>query len=227
MVAVLHAPVYEAEVRTGTMLMWSERRGPRLRELAMDAATVAWLGLWATLGIRLYLGLAELAGAGRLIRDGGIGLRNSGVEVAGAIQGIPLVGEEAARRVQGAFGATATPVIAFGSDVERLLLIIAALLGLIVVAVAVVPWLSRYLPWRVERIRRLNAGARAIRRGRLRADRPAGSAELDQLLASRAVHRLDYDRLLEFTPDPFGDWSVGRLDRLVQAELETVGLART
>lgn len=192
----------------------------------MDVATVAWLGLWLTLGIRLYLGLAELAAAGRLIRDGGIGIRDSGAEVAGVLQGIPLVGEQAAVRVQGAFGATAAPVIQFGSDVERLLLIIAGLLGLLVVAVAVIPWLTRYLPWRVERIRRVNAGARAIRRGGLAAEGLPG-ATVEQLLASRALYRLEYDRLLEFTPDPFGDWSSGRLDRLVQAELETVGLART
>lgn len=71
------------------MMMWSERRGPRMREMAADAATIAWVGLWAVLGIRLYGGLAELAGAGRLIRDGGVGLRNTGGEVAGAVQGIP------------------------------------------------------------------------------------------------------------------------------------------
>lgn len=209
------------------MLMWSERRGPRLRELASDAATIGWLGLWVTLGVRLYLGLAEMAGAGRLIRDGGFGIRDSGEEVAGVLQGIPLVGEEAATRVRGAFGATAAPVIEFGLDIERLLLIIAGLLGLIVVAVAVIPWLTRYVPWRVERIRRLNAGARVIRRGRLAVSSSPDPTELDHLLASRALHRLDYDRLLEFTPDPFGDWSSGRMDRLVQAELETVGLAST
>jgi hypothetical protein len=207
------------------VLIWSERRGPRLRELAMDLATIAWLGLWVTLGVRLYVGLAELAGAGRLIRDGGLGIRDSGEEVAGVLQGIPLVGEGAAARVLGAFGATADPVIQFGMDVERLLLIIAGLLGLLVVAVAVVPWVTRYLPWRVERMRRLNAGSRAIRRGGLAPSRSPSSDELDRLLASRALHRLDYDQLLAFTPDPFGDWSAGRLDRLVQAELESVGLA--
>lgn len=207
------------------MLIWSERRGPRLREIGVDLATVAWLGVWVMLGMRVYGGLAELAGAGRLIRDGGTGIRDTGDEVAGVLQGIPLVGEGAATRVRGAFGGAADPVMQFGSDIERLLLIIAALLGLIVVAIAVVPWLTRYLPWRAERIRRLNAGVSAIRRPRAIGP-PLAETELRRLLASRALHRLDYDRLLEFTPDPFGDWSTGRLDRLVQAELETVGLAR-
>lgn len=137
-----------------------------------------------------------------------------------------MVGEGAATNIRGAFAATAQPVIQFGADVERILLIIAALLGLMVVAIAVIPWLNRYLPWRIERLRRLNAGARAIRRGALSAT-DAGRRDLDELLASRALHRLDYERLLEFTPDPFGDWKAGRLDRLLQAELETVGLAST
>lgn len=208
------------------MLVWSERRGPRLREIVADLATVAWLTLWATLGIRLYGGLAELAGSGRLIRDGGTRLLATGFEVGRALEGIPIVGEGAASRVRGAFGATAEPVIRFGSDVERLLLMIAALLGLIVVAIAVIPWLSRYLPWRVERVRRLNAGARAIRGGQLSTSGLPGRSHVERILASRALHRLDYARLLEFTPDPFGDWQAGRLDRLVQAELEEVGLAR-
>lgn len=207
------------------MLLWSERRGPRLREIGADLATAAWLTIWAVLGIRLYDRLAEFAGAGRLIRDGGNNLRDTGGEVADVVQGIPLVGADAAVRVRDAFDATAAPVVQFGTDLERLLLTIAALLGLIVMAIAVVPWLNRYVPWRVERVRRLNAGARVIRRGALHVEEHR--LDLEEMLASRALHRLDYDRLLQYTPDPFGDWSHRRFDRLVQAELETVGLART
>jgi hypothetical protein len=206
------------------MMVWSERRGPRLREMVADAATIVWVGLWAMLGIRLYLRLAELAGAGRLIRDGGIGLRNTGGEVAGAVQGIPLVGENASVRIRDAFGSAADPVIAFGSDIERLLLIVAALLGLIVVVIAVVPWLNRYVPWRLARVERLNAAARVIRPAAVAGSARLEAGELDRLLASRALHRLEYAKLLEFTPDPFGDWAAGRLDGLVQAELESAGL---
>jgi hypothetical protein len=206
------------------MRVWSERRGPRLREIAADAATIAWVGLWILLGIRLYGRLAELAGAGRLIRDGGIGLRNTGGEVAGAVQGVPLVGENAAARILDAFGTAADPVIAFGSDIERLLLIIAGILGLMLVLIAVVPWLNRYVPWRLSRVERLNAAARVIRPAAMPGSTPVRAAELDRLLASRALHRLEYAKLLEFTPDPFGDWTAGRLDRLVQAELESTGL---
>ena len=207
------------------MMVWSERRGPRLREMTADAATIVWVALWAVLGIRLYLGLADLAGAGRLIRDGGIGLRSTGGEVAGVIQGIPLVGEDAAARIREAFGMAADPVVAFGLDIERLLLIIAGLLGLMVVLIAVVPWLNRYVPWRLARVERLNAAARVIRPGGV-ADSPRLEADdVNRLLASRALHRLEYAKLLEFTSDPFGDWAAGRLGGLVQAELESTGLA--
>ena len=203
------------------MMIWSERPGPRLREMVADAGTIVWIGLWAVLGTRLFLGLADLAGAGRLIRDGGIGLISSGGRVAHAVEGIPLIGEGAASGIRDAFSAAGQPVVDFGSDLERLLLIIAALLGLIVVAIAVVPWLNRYLPWRIGRFQRLNAGARVIRS---RSATRTSDAEVERLLASRALHRLDYAELLEFTPDPFGDWVSDRWDRLAQAELETVGL---
>jgi hypothetical protein len=206
------------------MMVWSERPGPRLREMIADATTIVWVGLWAVLGVRLYLGLADLAGAGRLIRDGGVNLISGGGEVAGAVEGIPLVGEGTADGIRDAFSAAGQPVIDFGTDLERLLLIVAGLLGLLVVLIAVVPWLNRYLPWRIARFQRLNAGARVIRPTAVAGTNPPSREQLDRLLASRALHRLEYVELLEYTPDPFGDWISGRLDRLALAELDTVGL---
>jgi hypothetical protein len=101
---------------------------------------------------------------------------------------------------------------------------VSALLGLLLVAAAVVPWLNRYLPWRVAKWRRINAASRAIRGARRTRAEPLPAAALEALLASRAIHRLEYDELLEFTPDPFGDWLAGRHGRLARAELDRVGL---
>jgi hypothetical protein len=201
--------------------IWSERFGARTREIGADVATLLWILIWATLGIRLYGFLAHLAAAGRLVRDGGSGITSAGERVGEAIEGVPLVGEGAAAGVRGAFAGAGDPLIQFGTDLERLLITIAALLGLMLVAIALVPWLNRYLPWRVARWRRLNAATGAIRRRRYA---PLDEAEVTRLLASRALHRLEYDELLEFTPDPIGDWIAGRHDRLAQAELDRVGL---
>jgi hypothetical protein len=206
------------------MHLWSERPWPRARQIVADVATLTWVAFWISIGISLYAFLAQLATAGRFITDSGTGLHGIGEQLGGALQGIPLVGEGAADGVRAGFSAAADPMIQFGGDLERLLIIIAALLGLLLAAVAVVPWLNRYLPWRIAAWRRLNAGARVIRRRRFAGSAPIAEAELERILASRALHRLEYDELLEFTPDPFGDWVAGRHERLARAELDRVGL---
>ena len=206
------------------MQVWSERGGPRFRQVAADIATVVWLAIWISFGLGLFDALVQLAGAGRFITESGIGLNDVGERVAGGLSGVPLIGEGAASGVREGFSAAAEPLIRFGGDLERLLTIVAALLGLLLVAVAVVPWLNRYLPWRIATWRRLNAGARVIRRRRFAESSPVNRRDIEQILASRALHRLEYDELLEFTPDPFGDWVAGRHGPLARAELDRVGL---
>ena len=206
------------------MQLWSERPGARIRQILADIATLTWVAIWISIGVGLYRFLAQLAGAGRFISDSGNGLDGIGVRLAGALQGVPLVGKGAAEGIRTGFSAAADPMIRFGGDLERLLILIAALLGLLLAAAALVPWLNRYLPWRIAAWRRLNAGARVIRRRRFARSVPIAEAELERILASRALHRLEYDELLEFTPDPFGDWVAGRHERLARAELDRVGL---
>lgn len=206
------------------MHVWSERPGARVRELTADIATLLWVSIWASLGIRLYGFLANLAGAGRFVREGGQSITSAGETIGSALERVPLVGEGAAAGVRGALAGAGAPLITFGTDLERLLLILSALLGLLLVAVAVVPWLNRYLPWRLAKWRRLNAASRAIRGSRRTRHEPIPEAQLEMLLASRALHRLEYDELLESTPDPFGDWVAGRYGRLADAELDRVGL---
>lgn len=60
------------------MHIWSERPGSRAREIGADVLTLLWLTIWLTLGIRLYAFLANLAGAGRLVREGGAGITSAG-----------------------------------------------------------------------------------------------------------------------------------------------------
>ena len=40
-----------------------------------------------------------------------------------------------------------------------------------------------------------------------------------------SLYSLDYETLLSYTPDPFGDFASGRHDRLARAELAQVGLS--
>lgn len=200
------------------MKIWSELRSAQSREVAADAATAAWSILWLWISWQLYSTLASFAAAARLVHDGGVNLRTAGADIGASTSGLPVVGEQLSNVVKTSITAAADPFVDFGSELETLILVLAAVISLLVLIVPLVPWFSRYLPWRVSRIRRLRAAHRVVRSSRV----PRPIAE--QLLAARAVYGLDYQTLLEYSPDPFGDFIAGRHDRLARAELATVGL---
>ena len=202
------------------MKFWSEVPSARARELVADVATWIWVSLWAVIAYRLYSTLAGFAEVGRAIGQGGSNIQAAGTNVGDALSGIPLVGEGVRDLSRSAFGLAGEPFVFVGRELEQLLLIIAALLGLLVLGVTLVPWLTRYLPWRARRLFELRTAHRAIRGAR----RDVPDAAIERLLASRALHRLTWGELLEHTPDPMGDFARGRYKSLAQAELESVGL---
>ena len=199
---------------------WSEVGSARLREMTADIATWAWVALWAVIGWRIYSAIAGYSEAGRILASGGTRLQGVGVDLGGALVGVPFIGESIQKLSTDSFRTAGDPLIFVGTELEGLILLIATLLGILVVAVMLIPWLSRYVPWRARRLTDLRAGHRAIRRAP-----PHGSDRaVERLLASRALHRLSYTELLEETPDPFGDFISGRYERLARAELASVGL---
>lgn len=199
--------------------VWSELPGIRAREILADAAMLIWVSLWAWLTWRLYAFLSGFSRAGRSIRDGGASLNAAGEQIGEALGRAPVIGHKMADLIHLAFSSAAARFVEFGGTLERVVVIIAALLSLVVLAMALNLWFERYLPWRLERLRTIGAAHRAIR---LAAN--AGESEVERLLASRALHRLSYRELLAHTPDPFGDWASGRYDRLARAELASAGL---
>lgn len=201
------------------MRIWSELRGARLTEQGADLMTLLWIAIWGFIAWQLYQLLAMFAVAGRTIRAGGDVMTESGRNLGNALSGIPLVGERLRDAAANAFAGAGGPLTSFGNDLEGFILLIAAVLSLLVLSVPLVPWLSRYLPWRWQRLRQLRAGHRAIR-----VAPDVASGRVDEALAMRALARMDFSDLLEFTPDPIGDWVAGRYDRLARAELASVGL---
>ena len=199
---------------------WSEVPSARVREILADLATWAWVALWATVGWWIYAAIAGYAEVGRLVTSGGTGIQGAGIDLGGALSGVPIIGSSIQTLATTAFKTAGDPLIAVGAALEGLVLLIARLLGLLVVAVMLIPWLNRYLPWRARRLTDLRAAHRAIRR----APRDVSDTAVERLLASRALHRLSYSELLQETPDPFGDFAAGRFDRLARAELASVGL---
>jgi hypothetical protein len=199
--------------------VWSEIPVDRAKEQLADLAALAWVMLWAAVAWSVYGLVIDFASAGRTIRDGGATMIQSGRDLGNALAGIPLVGEGLRGVTERAFSGAGLPIVSFGTDIEGLIALVATLLGLLLFLVPTLPWLTRYVPWRWSRLGSMRAGHRAIR-----VAPSIGPDSVRQVLAMRAVTRLDYGELLAFTPDPIGDWVAGRHDRLAQAELASVGL---
>src|SRR5438093_3434695 len=144
--------------------IWSELPGARVREQVADLGTVLWLLFWGGLAWQLFELLAGFAEAGRTVRGGGQSMIEAGRNLGDALSGIPIVGPGLHDVAQNAFAGAGMPISDFGTAIEQFILLVAAVLALLVVLVTIAPWLSRYLPWRVERLSRMRAGHRAIRR---------------------------------------------------------------
>jgi len=199
--------------------IWSETPVARLKEQVADLATLAWVVFWGSIVWRLFQLLAGFAQVGRTIHSGGQGMIQTGLDLGESLAGVPLVGEHVRDIVRSGFASAGQPLSQFGTDLEHFILVVATVLALLFALVLLGPWLGRYLPWRWERLRRVRAAHRAIRRSP-----SVDDARIKRVLAMRAVTRLDYSTLLEYSPDPLGDWARGRHDRLARAELASVGL---
>ena len=197
---------------------YSEVPVARLREMAADLLTWAWVALWTVIGFRIHETISGFAEAGRVLKGGGQNIESAGAQLGDALAGLPLIGGGIDDLTTRTFATAGEPFQYVGGELESLLILIARLLALLVVAVMLVPWLSRYLPWRATRLAIVRAAHRAIRRADV--SEPA----MQRFLAQRALYRIPYDELLEHTSDPFGDFAEGRFDRLARAELASVGL---
>jgi hypothetical protein len=199
--------------------IWSELRIARLKEQVADGATLIWVVFWGNIVWQLFQFLSSFAEAGRTIRAGGQNMAQSGRDLGESLAGLPLIGSQVRDIARDAFAGAGQPLADFGTELEQFIFVVAIVLALILALVTLGPWLTRYLPWRWERLRRVRAAHRAIRKAPDMSD-----ASIERTLAMRAVTRLDYSTLLEYTPDPIGDWARGRHDRLARAELASVGL---
>ena len=199
---------------------WSETPGRRRREVVADVATWGWVALWSVVAYRIHASIASFAEAGHALSRGGDAIRDAGTQVGSSLEGLPLVGAGAGDIARRAFTGAGEPFMFVGDQFVDLITLIARLLAILVLAVAIVPWLSRYLPWRAARLAELRSATTAIRR------RPNGTTleSIDRLLASRALHRLSWAELLAHSRDPLGDFAAARYKALARAELESVGL---
>ena len=198
--------------------IWSELPVSRTREQLADVATLIWVVFWGNVVWQLFQFLIGFAGVGRAVHEGGDNMVVSGQSLGDSLAGLPVVGSQARDLASGAFAAGGRPISDLGTGLEQFVTIVSVVLALILALVTLGPWLIRYVPWRWGRLQRVRSAHHAIRKA------PDADAGVERTLAMRAMARLEYETLLDYTPDPIGDWTSGRHDRLARAELASVGL---
>ena len=179
--------------------LWSELPVSRTREQIADVATLIWVLFWGSIVVRLFQFLVGFAGVGRVVHDGGENMIQGGQTLGDSLEGLPLIGAQVKDVASGVFAAGGQPMSALGTELEQFITIVSVVLALILALVTLGPWLIRYVPWRWRRLRLVRDAHRAIRKA------PETDAGIEATLAMRAISRLDYSSLLEFTPDPVGD----------------------
>ena len=111
----------------------------------------AWLA-WTVVGLRIHDAISAFAEAGRILRGGGENIESAGAQLGDALAGLPLVGAGIDDVTTRTFQSAGEPFQYVGGELESLLLLIARLLAILVIAVFLVPWLLRYVPWRASRL---------------------------------------------------------------------------
>jgi hypothetical protein len=198
------------------MRFYPEIRSKRIATVLSDLAVIALLLLFGWLGLKVHDAVDRLAVLGEGVRDTGTAVQGGFESAAEAVDDVPVVGGEIADGLRSAGEGTGGDVAELGRSGENAVHRLANLLGLVTFLLPSLVLLATTLPQRIALVRRLTTASRVL----------AASEEPDrrEVIAMRAAFSLPYARLLEYTPDPFGDLAARRYDALVAAALDDVGL---
>jgi hypothetical protein len=188
----------------------------RTRSIAIDAAIVLSVIVFALLGNWVHDSVDELAGLGQGVQSAGESVKTGFGSAADAVEDTPIVGGKVAGGLRDAGGSTGGQTVEAGRKGEESAHKLANLLGWLTFLIPAGLVLQRFLPGRVREVRALTAASRVLERH----DEP----ERRRLLAMRAAFALPYGQLLRYTRDPLGDLEAERYDGLVRAALEDAGL---
>lgn len=198
------------------MRLYPELRGPRSRALVADLASIVLLLVFAWAGLKVHDAVDRLAVLGEGVQATGGAVQGGFESAADAVDGTPVVGGDIADGLRSAGEGSGGEVVELGEDGEDGAHDLANVLGFVTFALPALLLLTRWLPGRVQQIRKLKAASTVLG--------DQGTPERRRLLAMRAAFSLPYSQLLAYTPDPLGDLASERYDALVAAALEDAGL---
>jgi hypothetical protein len=167
-------------------------------------------------GFQVHDAVDRLAVLGEGVERSGSAVSDGFEGAADAVDGAPVVGDDIADGLRSAGEGSGGEVEELGRSGEESAHDLANLLGFVTFALPALLVLTRWLPGRIEQVRKLRAASSVL------GDR--ATPERRRTLAMRAAFSLPYWQLLQYTRDPLGDLEDGRYDALVAAALEDAGL---
>ncbi|MFZ0322862.1 MAG: hypothetical protein WAN48_01895 [Actinomycetes bacterium] len=188
----------------------------RRATLIADVLTMAFMVLFAWVGWRLYLRVDAITALALGVQHAGTSVQDGFTSVAGAVDGLPVVGSSLGNALTSAGGLTGGNVVSLGAQGETAIHRVAVVAGWLVFLLPSAVLLVSYLPGRVHQIRTASIGEQMLD--------DAGDPERQRLLAMRAAFSLPLEVLSRYTDDPIGDLQHGRHDRLLTALREDAGL---
>jgi hypothetical protein len=196
--------------------LYPELTAPRNRALVADLASIILLVLFAWAGLQVHDAVDRLAVLGEGVEASGSVVSDGFEGAADAVDGAPVVGDDIADGLRSAGEGSGGEVEELGRSGEDSAHDLADLLGFVTFALPALLVLTRWLPGRIEQVRKLRAASNVLGDG--------ATPERRRTLAMRAAFSLPYWQLLQYTRDPLGDLEDGRYDALVAAALEDAGL---
>ena len=198
------------------MRLYPELRGPRAHALVGDVVAIILLILFAWAGLKVHGAVDRLAVLGEGVQASGNAVQGGFESAADAVDGTPVVGDEIADGLRSAGEGSGGDVVELGERGEEGAHDLALVLGFVTFALPALLVVTRWLPARIEQVRRLRAASQALGEH--------ATPERRRLVAMRAAFSLPYGQLLAYTRDPLGDLASERYDALVAAALEDAGL---
>ncbi len=198
------------------MKLYPDVPSRRTRAIVGDAVALVLLALAALLAVWVHDAVTGLSVLGAGVKDAGTAIEDGFLTAAGAVDGLPLVGDPIADGLRDAGTGSGGELADLGRAGEERVERLALVLGFTTFLLPALLLLAVLLPRRLRQVRDLTA-ADAILSG-------VATEEHRLLLARRAAFGLSYASLLPHTRDPLGDLAAGRLSPLIAAALDDAGV---
>lgn len=195
------------------MRFYAERPGRLARQVLADALVVGWVYACVTAAFALHALILKLQGPARALVGTGESIRSAFDSAASTAERVPVVGDDLAVAL-GTGSRAGTSLAAVGTEQVETIGLLADGTAVALVALFALPVVLVWLALRL-RYARLAGAAVAVRR-----------SDTD-LLALRALARVQVRRLLAVSPDPAAAWRRDDREvvhRLAALELRSLGL---